>query len=156
MSDLVQLQLSKIFSDFRARVERLQDAILKGAQPIVRRNWGLSVSGGLGTEHRWFRTGATLQSAKDEFGGEGDRKFYRLISDRRSERGAPVSLFGEYGTGRAGALTGRPAPPGWRYGQKPGMRARRFARHALAIATPQVNLMAMRKARQFAQNATVS
>lgn len=144
MAELATLQLGKIFSDFRARVERLQDAILKGAQPIIRRNWAVSV------RERWFRTGATLQSAIDQFGAEGDRKFYRLRPQTF------YALFGEYGTGRRGAQTGRPAPAGYRYGPKPGMRARRFARHALAIAKPQVNLMAVRKARQFAANQTVS
>lgn len=143
MSDLVQLQLGKIFSDFRQRVERLQDSILKGAQPIVRRNWALSV------RERWFRTGATLQSAVDEFGAEGDRKFYRLRPT------AFYAIFGEYGTGRRGSQTGRPAPAGYRYGPKIGMRARRFARHALAVAKPQIEQSAIRKVRQFAQNATV-
>lgn len=144
MSDLVQLKLARIFNNFRQRVERLQDAVLKGAQPIIRRNWAVSVRA------RWFRTGATLQSAVDEFGSEGDRKFYRLRPT------AFYAIFGEYGTGRRGAATGRPAPAGYRYGPKPGMAARRFARHALAVAKPQVMLMAQRQARQFAQNATVS
>jgi len=143
MSDLVQLQLGKIFSDFRQRMERLQMAVLKGVQPIVRFNWARSV------RERWFRTGATLQSAVDEFSGEGDSKFYRL---------RPMTfyaIFGEYGTGRRGAVSGRPAPAGYHYGPKPGMQARRFARHALAIARPQIDQSAIRKVRQFAANMTI-
>ena len=60
--ELVELQLGRIFTDFRERVEQLRDSILRGAQPIVRREWAISVRA------RWFRTGATLQSAVDEFG----------------------------------------------------------------------------------------
>lgn len=144
MSDLVQLQLGKIFSDFGQRVERLRDSILKGAQPIVRREWAVSV------HQRWFRTGLTLQSAVDEFGSEGDRKFYRL-GPRTF-----YAIFGEYGTGRRGAATGRPAPAGYRYGPSKGIAARRFARHALAVAKPQIELSAIRKVRRFASNLTVS
>ena len=144
MAELVELQLGKIFSDFGDRVRRLQDSILKGAQPIVRREWALSV------RQRWFRTGLTLQSAVDEFGSEGDRKFYRL-GPRTF-----YAVFGEYGTGRRGAATGRPAPAGYRYGPRKGMAARRFARHALAIAKPKIELSAIRKVRQFASNLTVN
>lgn len=144
MSELVQLQLSSIFRDFGQRVERLRDVILKGAQPIVRRNWAVSVRA------RWFRTGATLQSAKDEFFESGEVKGYRLFPTTF------YAIFGEYGTGRRGALTGRPAPAGWRYGQQKGMAARRFARHALAQARPQIELSAIRKVRQFAANMIVN
>ena len=141
--ELVELQLGKIFSDFGDRVKRLQDSILKGAQPIVRREWALSV------RQRWFRTGLTLQSAVDEFGEQDNRKFYRLGPRTH------YAIFGEYGTGRRGAATGRPAPAGYRYGPKQGMAARRFARHALAVARPQIELSAIRKTRQFAQNLTI-
>lgn len=150
MSELVQLHLGKIFSDFRQRMEKLQDEILKGAQPIVRRNWALSVAGSLGSQYRWFKTGLTLQSAMDEFGSEGNRKFYRL-GPRTF-----YAIFGEYGTGREGARTGGRPPVGYKYGQKPGMRARRFTRHALSIAKPQIELSAIRKVKQFAANATVN
>jgi len=143
MAELVELQLGKIFTDFRERVERLRDAILHGAQPIVRREWAISVRA------RWFRTGATLQSAVDEFSEKDGVKFYRLGPT------AFYAIFGEYGTGRRGAASGRPAPAGWRYGPKQGMRARRFARHALAIAKPQIEVSAIRKARQFAANLTI-
>lgn len=147
MSELVQLQLGKIFSDFRDRVEKLRDAILKGAQPIVRREWPVSLRSG---STKWFRTGATLQSAVDGFDERGEVKRYWFGPT------AFYAPFGEYGTGRRGAATGRPAPAGWRYGSQPGMRARRFTRHTLAIARPKIELSAIRKARQFAQNLTVS
>jgi len=146
MSELVQLQLGKVFTDFRERVERLRDSILKGAQPIIRREWPISLRTG---STRWFRTGATLQSAVDSFGQTGDVKWYRF---------GPTTFyapFGEYGTGQLGAATGRPAPAGWRYGAKRGMRARRFTRHTLAIAKPKIELSAIRKVRRFAANLTV-
>lgn len=147
MSDLVQLQLGKVFSDFGDRVRRLQDAIVHGAQPIIKREWPISVRSG---STRWYRTGATLDSAKDEFGELGNTKFYRF---------GPTTfyaIFGEYGTGRRGAASGRPAPQGWRYGAQQGMRARRFTRHTLAMAIPKIELSAIRKVRQFAANLTVN
>jgi len=146
MSELVQLQLGKVFGDFGDRVRKLQDAITRSAQPIIRREWPISLRSG---KTRWFRTGATLQSAVDSFGEAGDTKFYRFGPT------AFYAVFGEYGTGRLGSATGRPAPAGWRYGAKRGMRARRFARHTLAIAKPKIELSAIRKVRRFAANLTV-
>jgi hypothetical protein len=144
MSELAELQLSPIFHDLRKRMERLRDSILQDARPIVRRKWALSV------HQRFFRTGAGLQSAVDEFVTEGERKIYRLFPT------AFYMIFGEYGTGRRGAATGRPAPQGYRYGPKPGMAARRFGRIALGLARPQIEKAASDRARQFALNATVN
>jgi hypothetical protein len=142
--ELVTLQLSPIFHDLRDRLEGLRDAILRDAQPIIRREWALSV------RQRFYRTGAGLQSAVDEFVTEGERKMYRLFPT------AFYMIFGEYGTGRRGAATGRPTPAGYRYGPKPGMAARRFARIAVGIARPQIEKAAKERVHQFAQNATVS
>lgn len=142
---LVTLKLSPVFNDFRSRVEGLRDAILADGRTILRREWALSVRA------RFFDTGAGLQSAgQGEIVEEGDKKTYRLIPQ------AFYMIFGEYGTGRRGSATGRPAPAGYRYGDKPGMAARRFSRIAVAVAAPQVRDMAIQKARRFAQNATVN
>jgi hypothetical protein len=143
MSDLVTLRLSPVFSDLRKSVERLRDEILEDAKPILRREWALSVRA------RWFRTGATLNSVVDETVVEGDRKTYRFWPTVTSEGGAPYPLFGEYGTGRRGAETGRPTPAGYRYGSKVGMTARRFSRIAVGLAKPQVNDAARLRLRQF-------
>lgn len=144
MSDLVQLQLGSIFSDFRQRVEGLRDEILADGRTIIRREWSLSV------RKRFFRTGAGLQSAgQGETIIEGDTKTYRLIPQ------AFYMIFGEYGTGRRGSVTGRPAPAGYRYGDRQGMAARRFSRIAVATAKPQVDAAARRRVRQFAAHMTV-
>lgn len=142
---LVTLQLSPVFSDFRQRVEGLRDAILNDGRTILRREWALSVRA------RFFDTGAGLQSAgQGEIVEEGNKKTYRLVPQ------AFYMIFGEYGTGRRGSSTGRPAPRGYRYGDRIGMTARRFSRIAVAVAAPQVRDMAILKARQFARHETVS
>ncbi len=145
----VTLQLSPIFGNFRSRVESLRDSLIADGQVIMRREWQLSV------RLRFFASGATLASAREEVVAEGNRKTWRLFPTATNE-GAPYPMFGEYGTGRRGALTGQPAPSGYRYGQRAGMRARRYSRIAVAVASPQVRDMAIFKARQFAQRATVS
>lgn len=145
MAELVTLQLSPVFNDFRSRVESLRDVILADGRTILRREWALSVRA------RFFDTGAGLQSAgQGEVVEEGNKKTYRLVPQ------AFYMIFGEYGTGRRGAQTGRPAPRGYRYGSKMGMTARRFSRVAVAVAAPQVRDMAILKARQFARHVTVS
>jgi hypothetical protein len=145
VSELITLQLSPVFNDFRSRVELLRDAILGDGSKILRREWALSVRA------RFFDTGAGLQSAgQGEIVEEGNKKTYRLVPQ------AFYMIFGEYGTGRRGAQTGRPAPRGYRYGQRQGMTARRFSRIAVAVAAPQVRDMAILKARQFARHVTVS
>jgi hypothetical protein len=144
VSDLVTLQLSSVFSDFRQRVEGLRDSILTEGRTIIRREWSASV------RQRFYRSGAGLQSAgQGEIVTEGNKKSYRMAPQ------AFYMIFGEYGTGRRGAATGGPAPRGYRYGDKPGMTARRFSRIAIATAAPQVREMAISKARQFAQHLTV-
>jgi hypothetical protein len=144
MSELVELQLGSIFHNLRERVERLRDTILQDARPVMRREWALSV------RQRFYRTGAGLQSAVDEFVTEGERKIYRLFPT------AFYMIFGEYGTGRRGASTGRPAPQGYRYGPKPGMTARRFSRIAVTQARPQIEKIARERVQRFALNATVN
>src|SRR5687768_5802023 len=149
MSQLVTLQLSPVFRDFRSRVESLRDAILDDGRKILRREWALSV------RLRFYRTGATLNSATEETVEDGPRKTWRL-TPTATNNGAPYPLFGEYGTGRRGRATGQPAPRGYRYGDRAGMSARRFSRIAVAVAAPQVRDMAILKARQFAKHATVN
>lgn len=149
MSEFVTLHLSPIFTNFRQRVEGLRDSILADGQVIMRREWSLSV------RQRFFRSGATLASVQEETVEEDNRKTWRLFPTATNE-GAPYPLFGEYGTGRRGAASGQPAPTGYHYGQRAGMRARRFSRIAVSVASPQVGDMARLKARQFAQHVTVS
>lgn len=148
--NLVTVQLSPIFTDFRSRVEGLRDRILTDAGKILRREEEASI------RRLWYRTGATLASLKEEVVVDGVKKTYKLIPTAVSKAGAPYPLFGEYGTGRLGASTGRPAPFGYKYGEKAGMAARRYSRIALITAKPQIDSMAKERVRRFALNATVN
>ena len=141
----VQVQLAPIFSTFRREVSELQDEILTTGRQSIRRQWPVSLTTGT---TRWFRTGATLQSAVEETTTEGNKKTYRFGPT------AFYAIFGEYGTGRLGSQTGRPAPAGYRYGPKPGMRARRFSRHTISVVRPEVNAAAIQLARKFAEHMT--
>jgi len=143
--ELVELHLGSIFHDFRGRVELLRDDILAGASKILLKEEQASI------RRRWYRTGATLASLRETTTLEGNRKTY-TIEPTATNRGAPYPLFGEYGTGRRGAASGRPAPRGYLYGSKIGMDARRYSRIALASAKPQIVAMA----RNFARNMTVN
>lgn len=150
MAELVTLQLSPIFHDFRSRVEGLRDRILTDASQVLRREEEASI------RRLWYRTGATLKSLREEFVVDGMKKTYRLMPTAVSKRGAPYPLFGEYGTGRLGASTGKPAPRGYNYGEKAGMAARRYSRIAVATAKPQIDSLAKERVRRFALNATVN
>jgi hypothetical protein len=150
MSELATLQLSPIFHDFRSRVTGLRDQILTDASKIVRREEETSI------RLRWHRSGATLMSLKEEVTEDGNRKTYKLYPTAVSPKGAPYPTFGEYGTGRRGAQSGKPAPRGYSYGSSAGMTARRYSRIALSIAKPQVDQMANESVRRFALNATVN
>jgi hypothetical protein len=140
--ELVQLNLSPIFHNLRPRVEGLRDGILTDAGKIMRREEEASI------RQRWYRTGATLGSLQEQIVTEGNHKSYRLSPTTF------YAIFGEYGTGRRGAATGAPAPSGYRYGQKPGMVARRYSRIAVARAQPQIEAMATERLRSF--NMTVN
>jgi hypothetical protein len=140
--NLVELQLGRVFSTFRKSVEALQDDILLDAAQIMRREEETSI------RERWYRSGATLGSLQEELVIDGPRKTFRLFPTA-TNKGAPYPLFGEYGTGRLGAATGRPAPRGYKYGQQAGMAARRFSRIAVSLARPQIERMAIKRARQF-------
>lgn len=132
MGELAHVRLSPIFDNFKSRIQGLRDDILTEGGKILRREEESSI------RLRWYDEGKTLASLQEEVIREGDRVIYRLFPTATSEKGAPYPLFGEYGTGRRGAATGRPAPRGYRYGDKQGMRARRYSRIAVAIARPQV------------------
>ena len=142
----VTLQLSPIFHNFKSRIESLRDDILTEGGQILRREEESSI------RLRWFDSGKTLSSLQDEVVVEGERKTYRLFPTATSKSGAPYPLFGEYGTGRRGRATGRPAPRGYRYGDNAGMRARRYSRIAVAIAKPQVISSAKGLMRNFTIN----
>jgi len=142
MSDLAQVQISPIFHDLGHRLHRLQDQILRDAKPIIKREYTLSV------RQRFFRIGAGLASTEEKFITEGDRRSYQLSPSLF------YMIFGEFGTGRRGALTGPPAPSGYRYGPRAGMAARRFGRIALSLAKPQITDAARVRVKQFALNAT--
>lgn len=142
----VTVQLSPVFRNLRREVERLRDEIVTEGGKILRRETESSM------RQRWFRSGRAVGSLVDEVVSEGDRKSYRLTPTARSKSGAPYPLFGEYGTGRRGAATGGPAPKGYRYGDRPGMAARRFSRIAVELAKPQIEA----RARQLAANLTVN
>lgn len=143
MAELVTLQLSPVFRRFERDVRRLRDEVLAEGSGILRREYQLSI------RQRWYRSGATADSVKEEIVEEGNRKSFRLFPTATSASGAPYPLFGEYGTGRRGAASGGPAPAGYRYGDKAGMTARRFSRIAVQRAKPQVDDMARLKLKEF-------
>lgn len=142
---LVTVHLGPVFRNFREQVEKLQTGITVEGGKIVRREVEASM------RQRWYRSGKAVGSLTENIVSEGNSKTYRLVPTATSKSGAPYPLFGEYGTGLRGRLSGRPAPKGYRYGDQPGMRARRFSRIALTIAQPQVKA----KAEQLIRNFTV-
>lgn len=150
MSDFVEVQLGRIFHDFRGAVTGLRDALLAENAAILKREEQTSIS------QRWYRTGATLNSLQDEVVSDGDSRHYNLFPTAVSKRGAPYPLFGEYGTGRRGAATGTPAPAGYRYGGSKGITARRYSRLAVAAARPQIDRLTREQARRFAANMTTN
>lgn len=129
---LARVQLSPIFRNFKSRIEDLRDSITVEGGKILRREVESSI------RLRWYDTGKTLNSLEEEVITQSESQRYILTPTARSESGAPYPLLGEYGTGRRGAQTGRPAPRGYRYGDRAGMKARRFSRIAVGIVAPQV------------------
>lgn len=146
MSEFVTVQLGSIFRDARRRFESLRDEIATEGGKILRREEESSI------RLRWFDKGRTLNSLQEEFATEGNARIYRLFPTAVSKRGVPYPMFGEYGTGRAGAASGQPAPEGYEYGDKAGMKARRYSRIAVQRAKPQV----VAKAKEVIANFTVS
>ena len=142
--NFVELQISGVFKGFRSLVERLRDEILEVSAPTLRREEEASI------KQRFYRTGAGLRSLQDEVITDGDRKIYRLFPTLF------YMAFGEYGTGRRGAVTGRPAPRGWRYGKRAGMDARRYSRLAVAKARPEIERHTKRRTQAFLRNVTVN
>lgn len=132
MSDLVTVEYGSVFSNFESRIRALQSQIVIEGGKILRQEEEESI------RLRWYDSGETLRSLKEEFAHEGDTKIYRLFPTAKSKRGFPYPTAGEYGTGREGARTGQPAPSGWVYGNSRGMRARRYSRIAVAQAKPRV------------------
>jgi hypothetical protein len=144
--ELVTLELGSIFHNFQSRVESLRDEVTTQGAKILRQEEEASI------RLRWYDSGKTLRSLQEEFVTEGDTRIYRLFPAAVSKRGAPYPLFGEYGTGQAGARTGGPAPAGYVYGDSKGMRARRFSRIAVAQARPKVIAKANELMRNFTMN----
>lgn len=140
---LARVEYGKIFlKSLRREVELMRDdALLDGAK-IVRREEEASI------RQRWYKLGRTLSSLEEEIIEEGERKIYRLTPT------ADHAVFGEYGTGQRGKATGQPAPRGWKYGDKPGMEARRYSRIAVGIARPQVEDVFRLKVRELAASLT--
>ena len=131
MSDLVTVEYGSVFSDFESRIRALQSQIVTEGGKILKQQEEESI------RLRWYDSGETLRSLKEEFADEGDTKICRLFPTA-TKRGFPYPTAGEYGTGREGARTGQPAPSGWVYGNSRGMRARRYSRIAVAQAKPRV------------------
>jgi hypothetical protein len=144
--ELVTIEYGSVFHNFESRIRALQANIVTEGGNILREEEEQSI------RLRWYDKGETLRSLQEEVIIEGDTKIYRLFPTATSKRGFPYPLAGEYGTGREGARTGRPAPSGWVYGQSKGMRARRYSRIAVAQARPRV----VAKAGELMRNFTVS
>lgn len=133
--ELVTIEYGSILSGFQrfdSRIRALQSQIVTEGGKILREEEEQSI------RLRWYDKGETLRSLQEEVIDDGDTKVYRLFPTATSKRGFPYPLAGEYGTGREGARTGRPAPVGWNYGNSRGMQARRYSRIAVAQAQPRV------------------
>lgn len=143
---LVRLQLGSIFHNFKSRIHDLRDEVVVEGGKILRREEEASI------RLRFYDTGKTLNSLQEEIVRDGERITYRLFPTAVSEKGAPYPLFGEYGTGRRGAASGKPAPKGYRYGDRLGMRARRYSRIAVVVAKPLIEA----RAKQLVSNFTVN
>jgi hypothetical protein len=146
MAKLVTLQLAPVFHNFRSRVEDLRDKVLVESGKIVRREEQASI------RRLWYDTGRTLNSLEEQIVTKDASRSYVLSVTATNERGAPYPVFGEYGTGRRGAASGRPAPRGYRYGDRAGMTARRFSRIAITTSKPQVERAVENLARSFTLN----
>lgn len=138
-----------IFTNLRQQMEALRDGVIEETAPILIREEEASIRA------RWYRSGKTLRSLKDETVSIRDGKAYRLFPTATSDRGAPYPLFGEFGTGRRGAASGGRTPRGYRHGSTAGMTARRFARSAVETARPKVIRVAQQTVGEFARNVTV-
>lgn len=145
MSELVTVEYGSVFSKFESRIRALHADITTEGGKILRQEEEESI------RLRWYDSGETLRSLKEEVVVEGDTQIYRLFPTATSKRGFPYPTAGEYGTGREGARTGQPAPSGWVYGDSTGMRARRYSRIAVAQARPRV----VAKASELMANFTV-
>jgi hypothetical protein len=143
MSDFVQVTVSPFFANFRQLVEELRNDVHEESSSILRKEEEQSIRA------RWYRLGRTLRSLQEQDTASGARRIYRLFPT------AKHAIFGEYGTGRRGAATGKPAPPGYKYGDKPGMEARRYSRFAVQSARPKIIKASRDLAREFARNVTV-
>lgn len=140
---LARIEFGKIFlKSLRREVEQARDEALTDSSKILRREVESSI------RERWYKLGRTLESLEDDVISDGDRKTYQLIPT------AAHAIFGEYGTGRRGAASGETAPRGWKYGDKPGMAARRFSRIAVGVARPQVEDVFRLKVREMAASLT--
>lgn len=148
MSELVQLKLSPIFRTLGSDVRRFRDDVLTDAGSIMKRTEQASI------RRLWYDTGRTLSSLQEQVTEDGNTKTYHLFPTATSDKGAPYPLFGEYGTGRRGAQTGRPAPAGYTYGRSQGMTARRYSRIAVETAVPLIERMSKARLDRFAQNMT--
>lgn len=137
------------FRDVAKKLVLFRDILILDGSSILKREYQDSI------RNHWYRTGATLFSLRERTVSEGGGiKRYELSPTATSPKGAPYYLFGEYGTGREGSASGRPAPRGYVYGRQRGMEARRYTRLATQAAAPQVAEMARDRARDFARNMT--
>lgn len=143
MSDFVEVTIAPFLSKPGGYFEDLRDRIIEKGAGILKRAEQASI------RRRWYRLGRTLRSLEEQTETKHDRASYSLSPT------AAHAPFGEYGTGRRGAATGRPAPRGWKYGKKPGMAARRYSRIAVAQARPKIISVAQGQAQVFARNVTV-
>lgn len=139
----VTVTVSKTITEFRPLIENFRDEVLEETAPILRKAEEASIRA------RWYRLGRTLRSLKEDVESKGGHRIYKLFPT------APHAAFGEYGTGRRGAVTGRPAPRGWKYGDRSGMEARRYSRLAVVSARPKILQTARGMASRFARNVTV-
>lgn len=137
------------FGNLERQIRGFRDELLVDSAEVLRAEEETSIRA------LWYRTGATLNSLQERFTEEGNVKSYQL-EPTATNRGAPYPLFGEYGTGRRGSTSGRPAPTGYRYGSRQGMTARRFSRIAVAAAKPRIDDLARQKLNEFAANFTVN
>lgn len=129
MSDFVRVvSIPRLLDErvFRSALTGWRDEALESSGSILETYSQVSV------RERFYRTGTALASLESATVARGEVKSYQQFSELFYFR------FGEYGTGRRGADSGVPHPPGYRYGERAGMSARFMLGTALERAEPDI------------------
>src|SRR5687768_9537095 len=126
MTDFVTVHLSRSLITLEDRIRAARDRGMRRAEPVLLRFVRAS------TRQRAFRTGRLRTSLEARSESRGLRSTTSVLTDLYYAR------FVEFGTGRRGAASVVRPPPGYAYGPREGMSARRYAHFGLMEARPAV------------------